>query len=128
MFVRLFGKSVAIAGLTTLTSYYALRIRPSIALPPDLPIEKSDKVSERFSQSFAVSVVNPNHHITIDDTHSVDVSIPDPVSHEEALASLLVGFFGGWVFAPERLALRLTRKPLVNLHGEWLRSLKEHMC
>lgn len=118
---------MAIAGLTALTSYYALRIYRSTALPSDLPIKKFDKISERFAQSFAVSAVNPNHHITIDDTRSVDVSISDPVSHEEILAKFIGGFFGGCVLAPERLALRLMRKPLVNLKGEWLRSSKVHM-
>lgn len=111
---RLVTPSLALASVAAITSYYGLHIYSSIALPPGLKIATSDKISDSFVNSFAVSTVNPHRHVTIDDTRSVVVSVPNGLSQEQILARFLSGFFGGYTFAPERTALRLLGKQLVN--------------
>jgi hypothetical protein len=110
--------STLCAGVMAITGYYGLQLYSSISLPPTVLIETADRIPKSFAQSFAVSAVNPGQHITIDDTRSALVSVPQSISQEQILAKFLAGFFGGNVFAPERMALRLMRRQLVNFKSE----------
>jgi|SRR5690242_7659535 len=115
---RFVTPTLALAGIVAITSYYGFHIHSAIALPPGLAIVTSNRLPETFAHSFAVSVTNPNRHVTVDDTRSAIIPVPHGLSHEQILAKFLSGFFGGYVFAPERSALRLFGKQIVNFKGE----------
>ncbi|KAH6629737.1 hypothetical protein C7974DRAFT_395136 [Boeremia exigua] len=108
------SRSSLVAGVIAITGYYGLRLYSSTSLSYTAKIKTTNQVPNGFAQSFAVSAVNPHRHITIDDTRSTLVSVSHKLSHEQILAKFLAGFFNGNVFAPERTALRLVRRQLVN--------------
>ena len=118
MLRRSLSPSLALAGLVALSSYYGLRVYSSATLPSGPTITSSDHVPDSFAHSFAVSVVNPHRHVTINDTRSIVVSVLSELSQEQILAKFVSGFFGGFVFAPERTALRLFRQQIVNFKGK----------
>jgi hypothetical protein len=113
-------RSSLLAGVAAVTTYYGFQFYSSISLPSAVEIKTAGRIPGSFAQSFAVSAVNPHHHVTIDDTRSAHVSVPNSLSHDQILGKFLIGFFGGKVFAPERMALRLMRRQLVNFNGEQL--------
>jgi hypothetical protein len=115
---HVFRPSLVLAGGAALMGYFSSRVYSSISIPSELAIKSSNKITDSFAQSFAASAVNPDHHITVNDTRFVIVSVSNGFSHEQILAKFLAGFFGGYVFAPERMALRLLRQQLVNFKGE----------
>lgn len=118
MIRRFFNPSYALAGVVAFTSYYGFRTYSSIALPSGLSIVSSDQIPYNFAHSLAVSTVNPRRHITINDTRSVIAPVSNNLSHEQILAKFFSGFFGGYVLAPERVALRLLGQQLVKFKGE----------
>jgi len=106
------------AGVIAITSYYGFQLYSSVSLPSTVVIKTADRIPKNFVQSFAVSAVNPLHHTAIDDTRSALVSVSHGLSHEQIPAKFWAAFFSGNVFAPERMALRLMRRQLVNFNGE----------
>jgi hypothetical protein len=54
-------------------------------------------------------IVNPRNHIAVGDSRSIRLSTQGigKISDEEILARFLKGFFGGWVFTPERYLILL---------------------
>jgi hypothetical protein len=65
--------------------------------------------TETLSPTAALSssihkTVNPRKHIIVADSRSIRLSRKDigNLSDEEILARFLKGFFGGWIFTPER--------------------------
>ena len=48
--------------------------------------------------------MNPHNHIAVEDSRSIRLSKDEigSLSDEEILARFMKGFFGGWVFTPER--------------------------
>ncbi|XPS70915.1 hypothetical protein M3J07_003116 [Ascochyta lentis] len=107
------GISAALVGIAALASFYALQILSQTSLPSGLQVSSSPTIPDELALSLSTLVINPDHHSTVNDTRSVTVSVPTKLSHEQILARYLVGFFGGYVFAPERRALKLMGKRLV---------------
>ncbi|KAM3076131.1 hypothetical protein ACMFMF_005471 [Clarireedia jacksonii] len=77
----------------------AIRIYPSIS--------PSCKTSKSLQ-----TLVNPHNHIAVADSYSIRLSSSEICgrSDEEILATFTHGLFGGWVFSPERYAIRLLEK------------------
>lgn len=97
-----FGATAAV-GLYSLAAYTNISkaSRNSISVYHDIP--------ETFASSHTVrNLVNPNNHPLALDSRSITIrgskfsQLPD----EALLARFVKGFFGGWVFTPERYALK----------------------
>lgn len=70
--------------------------------------------------SYAMSIMNPRHQRV--HQHKLTLKIPAArlrrgITDSEVLALFTKGFFGGWVFTPERWLFRLTRLSLCNFEG-----------
>lgn len=104
--------------LAAFASVHALRIISRTTLPSNAHVSSSDIISESFANSLAVAIVNPYRHATVNDTRSTIIAVPLSLSHEQILARFVTGFFAGHVFAPERGALRLLRKQLVDFKSK----------
>ncbi|KAF1936284.1 hypothetical protein EJ02DRAFT_359508 [Clathrospora elynae] len=100
------------AALTT-TSVYMLRIQCSCSKVPSKRIFSSTDVPASFKQSKAASIVNPKSHTPVSDTRHITLELPKQLSDEEILALFLKGFFGGWVFRPERSVLRTLKMEMM---------------
>ena len=116
MLRRFVTPSLAIGG-AAVASYYGYQLYASTTLPYTFRIKTANRIPDDFANSFAVSTVNPHSHITFDDSRSVIVPVWKHLTHEQILAEFLRGFFGGYAFAPEAIALRLQRKQFVNFRG-----------
>lgn len=112
-------RPLAVVGsvLVGYASFHCFRIASRTALPSGTQVSSTNKISDVFASSYAVSVINPQHHITVDDVRSITVSVSDSLCHEQILARFVLGFFGGHVFAAERGALRFLHKELVDFKG-----------
>lgn len=73
-------------------------------------------------KSVAVSILNPlrqdlfQHRITIEIPTS---RIKTGLVNDDVLARFTQGFFGGWIFSPERWLFCLTGLSLTNIDGEY---------
>lgn len=110
--------SSVLLGITAYASVHAIHVISRTSLPASSQVSSSNTISANFTRSKAVSIVNPHHHVTVNDSRCAIASVPIALSHEQILARFLVGFFGGYVFAPERAALRIMGKQLVKFAGE----------
>ncbi|KAG0645644.1 hypothetical protein D0Z07_8610 [Hyphodiscus hymeniophilus] len=71
-------------------------------------IESTETLSPTSATSFSIhNLVDPNNHLGIVDSRSIRLLKSQVGSYpvEEILARFLKGFFGGWVFTPERLLI-----------------------
>ena len=93
-------------------------LRQINSLPPDR-ITVSYDLSSSFQQSKAVSIVNPHQYPSSDDSRYTTISVPNSLSDEEIMARFVKGFFGGYVFTPERTALRLLGKTITKFNREY---------
>ena len=116
MLRRFVTPSLAIGG-AAVASYYGYQLYAATALPSTFSIKTANRIPESFASSVAVSTVNPHRHITFDDSRSVIVPVSKHLTHEHILAEFLAGFFGGYAFAPEAIALRLLGKQFVKFKG-----------
>lgn len=116
MLRRFVTPSLAIGG-AAVASYYGYQLYATTALPSTFSMKTANRIPDSFANSIAVSTVNPHRHITFDDSRSVIVPVSKYLTHEQILAKFLAGFFGGYVFAPEAIALRLLGKQFVNFKG-----------
>lgn len=72
--------------------------------------------------SDAVAILNPRkqnlfqHRITIDIPAS---RLKPGLDNDEILARFTQGFFGGWIFSPERWFFNLTRLSITSLDGKY---------
>ena len=97
--------------------YYLFQAHRQISAVPTSKITVADAVPPSFLRSKAFSIVNPRGYAGSNDTRSVVIELPQSKaseSDEQILANFVEGFFGGWVFAPERLMLQALRRKLVN--------------
>ena len=116
MLRRFVTPSLAIGG-AAVASYYGYQLYASTALPSTWRIKTANCIPDGFANSFAVSIVNPYSHITFNDSRSVIVPVSKHLTDEQILAKFLRGFFGGYAFAPEAIALRLLGKQFVKFKG-----------
>jgi hypothetical protein len=116
MLRRFVTPSLAVGG-AAVASYYGYQLYATAALPSTFRIKTANQIPDSFTNSFAVSTVNPHSHISFDDSRSIIVSVSKHLTHERILAEFLRGFFGGYAFAPEAIALRLLGKKFINLKG-----------
>jgi hypothetical protein len=69
-------------------------------------IKSTDSIPSSFKNSNTLTtIINPRNHDGMVDTRSIYLSkkvIGDVISDEELLARFLKGFFGGWIFYPEK--------------------------
>ncbi|KAF2465867.1 uncharacterized protein BDR25DRAFT_204293, partial [Lindgomyces ingoldianus] len=67
-----------------------------------------------FSSSASIrKTTNPNSCVALTDTRSITLTVPSRLSDEVILARFMKGYFGGWVFTPERSVLRVWRPDIV---------------
>lgn len=72
-------------------------------------------------ESLAFTLLNPKKYPTEQDCFSLRISkrhLRAGLSDEEILARFTRGFFGGWIFTPERWFFLLTRFTLVDHDGK----------
>lgn len=72
--------------------------------------------------SAAVNILNPQKQKLFQ--HRITIEIPAArlkpgLGNEEILARFTQGFFGGWIFSPERWFFQLTRLSITNLSGKY---------
>lgn len=115
---QLIGKfaKVAAAASATAAGYYAYRVyRNTTAI--DTPIIASRSIPDSLRQSWTVKeLINMNNHPAVMDSQYTELAarfreVPDTV----LLARFLRGFFGGYVFGPERVALQAAGIDLVHM-------------
>ena len=108
-------RSIAALVPVTLGSYL-VQVQRQISILKSSQVTRTEASPARFeSKSFAV--VSPRGHDRSHDTRSIVIELPKAKrfdSKEKILAEFVEGFFGGWVFTPERTVLRVLRKRLVN--------------
>ncbi|KAF2794601.1 hypothetical protein K505DRAFT_360923 [Melanomma pulvis-pyrius CBS 109.77] len=96
--------STAVALATT--SIYFFRLQNYLSPVRTHQISSSPSIPDTLRRSRATSVVNPNDHVSVNDTRSITLQLHRSLSDEEILALFVKGFFGGYVFGPERGMLR----------------------
>lgn len=85
---------------------------------PKRRVVELNGVSEVFCRSHTLErLVNPRHHIFVGDTRHVDLHLTKNVEDATILAAFVEGFFGGKVFAPERVVLQTVGKRLTSFSG-----------
>ncbi|KAK5315896.1 hypothetical protein LTR70_006538 [Exophiala xenobiotica] len=114
MMVNVLRASVPLAALAACSFSYCVyrRLAPTTSLdiitistiPQSLAESRTNKI-----------IVNPHNYIHSDDTREVRLSLDRSLPDEQILARFMKGFFGGWIFAPERAAMRIARMQLVQV-------------
>jgi hypothetical protein len=99
----------------TATSSYFLFVYHRLSPISTYRISSSSEIPASLKHSKSTSITNPQNHIPITDTRSITLLLPRHLSDEEILARFVGGFFGGYVFAPERTALKMIRKEITSL-------------
>lgn len=113
-------KLIAVSGIVALAAtnlYYLRLIQNAVKLAPHHQIISSATIPDDLEHSAAAKAVNPNAHVSIHDTRYVSLEIPAKLSDEEVLARFVKGFFGGYVFGPERAILQAVRKDITQFDG-----------
>jgi hypothetical protein len=105
------------------TGIYVFQACSAISNLSTSHISSSPSIPESLRRSKATSIINPNNHVTVDDTRSITLDLPVRLSDEEILARFVQGFFGGRVFAPERSILRTVGRELTRFEREETRCL-----
>ncbi|KAF6823180.1 hypothetical protein CPLU01_11550 [Colletotrichum plurivorum] len=86
-------------------------------VPRSRVVEKNG-VSESFGKSHTLeSLVNPRQHVFVGDMRHVELFLSRHVKDETILAAFVGAFFGGKVFAPERMALEIVGKRFTSFSG-----------
>lgn len=79
-------------------------------------------ISDAYRQSSTIKdIVNPRNHVSTSDSRYVDLTLPknaSKVTDEWILAAFTHGFFGGKVFAPERIVLAAIGRDFTGFEGE----------
>ena len=102
--------------------YYVLRTQRSISSIKSSAVNVLDIAPQSFLNSKAHTIVNPGGYAGgSNGARTIVVRLPaskPSASDEQILADFVGGFFGGWVFAPERVVLQAVRRRLVNFSCE----------
>lgn len=115
---RIVCSSVAIA-----VGAYAAATYRSISSVPQTSITSNLKISESFATSHTYTeLINPRHHAYATDSRSVTLKLPKgnaaSCTDETLLNAALKGFFGGWIFTPERIGLGVLNIPVGPFPGK----------
>jgi hypothetical protein len=99
--------------------YHLGRIYNAIRTIPLQDISSYPGIPDSLLQSTAVKLTNPHDHVPIHDTRFVTVSVSRRLTDEEILSRFVKGFFGGYVFKPERSVLTAVRKEITRFEGKY---------
>ncbi|KIW54134.1 hypothetical protein PV05_06516 [Exophiala xenobiotica] len=105
------------AAVSITTPYYIYQVSRQISDVYPSTVTVTNTTSASYLESKSHCTVNPRNCTGLHDTRSIVVELPPTkraYSDEQILAAYIQGYFGGWVFAPERRALQLLRRRLVN--------------
>lgn len=110
----LIGSTVAV---TASVGLYAATVYRSVSQVKGNQISATLDIPKSFEDSYTSrELVNPRRHKFITDSRSITFVLPakngekeSALKDEAVLASAVRGFFSGWVFTPERIALTLLR-------------------
>jgi len=98
------------------TGSYAYYVYQSLTPTSLLHITTSRTIPRSLEDSATnKNIVNPDNHVHLDDSREVRLFLDRALSDEQILARFVKGFFGGWVFAPERVILRTMQMRLVQV-------------
>ncbi len=109
------------AAVSITTPYYIYQVSRQISDVYPSTVTVTNTTSASYLESKSHCTVNPRNCTGLHDTRSIVVELPPTkraYSDEQILAAYIQGYFGGWVFAPERRALQLLRRRLVNFTGK----------
>jgi hypothetical protein len=122
----------AVAVPALLLARYIHNVYAATAPVPWRSITEVRNMPDTLRDSATVStLINPKGHTSLDDSRFIDVPLPKSATHlkdEAILAALLRGFFGGHVFAPERVLLRLAGMELTNYTSRQSQYPVEDKC
>lgn len=67
-------------------------------------IRSTETIYPSCASSPSFRIVNPRNHIAMKDSYSINLAKHEimNLNDEEILARFINGFFGGWIFTPER--------------------------
>ncbi|KAI1740547.1 hypothetical protein F4680DRAFT_418438 [Xylaria scruposa] len=77
-----------------------------------------ETVTAKHIKSRTVALINPLGHRTQGDSYSIRIPVHKlrpGITNEEILARFTYGCFGGWIFTPERLLLRVFKPQITNI-------------
>lgn len=122
----LFHKTFSVAAVAVGSySYVAYR---KLASTTSLHISSSSTIPKLLADSNTNrNIVNPNQHVHLDDSREVRLILSNSLSDEQILARFVNGFFGGWIFAPERTVLKTTRMHLPQIEALIDMPIPEHV-
>ncbi|POR39760.1 Uncharacterized protein TPAR_00037 [Tolypocladium paradoxum] len=106
--------------VTATAGIYTALVYRRISAADGRRITSQDQVADSFQGSATIrQLVNPRGHAAWGDSRSITLTIPrgQGVSDEAILAQFVKGFFGGRVFAPERVGLGLFRPSVGPFNG-----------
>jgi hypothetical protein len=110
------------AAVTIITPYYIYQVYRQISdVHPSTVTVTNTVPASHLESTTHRTVVNPRRSTGLRDTRSIVVELPPTkrtYSDEQILAAYIQGYFGGWVFAPERRALQILHRRLVNFTGK----------
>jgi hypothetical protein len=113
MTIRLFPRLILLSALAVPATALSLKlylVNHPLSSSKTRSIRSTDSILPSGASSQALrSIVNPRHHIAWTNSHSIILSRSEvgDASDEEILARLVKGFFGGWIFTPEKNLLDL---------------------
>ncbi|KAF2017408.1 hypothetical protein BU24DRAFT_490580 [Aaosphaeria arxii CBS 175.79] len=86
---------------------YLLQTYRSISPIKSSAVCSSNSIPNSLLTSQARKLTNPKDTLALNDTRWTDVKVPRGTTDEVVLARFVRGFFGGYVFAPERMMLKV---------------------
>lgn len=117
---RLVAATIAITA-----PYYLYNLTRSISSVPSSHTRTGTPPPSFLKSKTHLGIVNPRVHKGLIDSRSITFKLPptrQSWSDEQILATFVQGYFGGWVFTPERRALgllsSLLRRRVVGFSGE----------
>jgi hypothetical protein len=116
--MKLFIALSTVVALAATGIYNILLVRNAISLVPTQRIISDERIPQSFDQSLASKITNPKNHPPIHDTRHLSIRVAKNLSDEEILAHFVKGFFGGFVFRPERSILRATGIAITDFVGK----------
>ncbi|KND91785.1 hypothetical protein TOPH_03293 [Tolypocladium ophioglossoides CBS 100239] len=106
--------------VTATAGIYTALVYRRISVADMRRITSQDYVADSLRGSATIrQLVNPRGHAALEDSRSITLTIPrgQRVSDEAILAQFVKAFFGGRVFAPERVGLGLFRQSVGPFNG-----------